>query len=119
MLQNWPIQIKLIPVNALCFQNSNLLIAADCAAYACNSFHQQFMKNRITIIGCPKLDNIDYSDKLIQIIKTNNIKSVTVVRMEVPCCSGIEKAASFAVKSSGKNIPFNVSVQKVTVARST
>ncbi|MFA6708259.1 MAG: 4Fe-4S dicluster domain-containing protein [Fusobacterium sp.] len=107
-LRQWPVQIKLVPVNAPYFQNSNLLIAADCTAYAYANFHNEFMKNKITIIGCPKLDMIDYSEKLTAIIKNNDIKSVTVVRMEVPCCGGIENASKIALKESGKFIPWQI-----------
>lgn len=107
-LQQWPVQIKLVPVNAPYFNNARLLIAADCAAFAYGNFHERFIKNHITVIGCPKLDNVDYTDKLTAIIKNNNIKSVTVVRMEVPCCGGIENAAVQALQSSGKFIPWNV-----------
>ena len=107
-LRQWPVQIKLVPVNAPYFENAHLLVAADCAAYACASFHDRFMKNKITIIGCPKLDDIDYSGKLTEIITKNNIKSVTVVRMEVPCCGGIEHAAVTALKNSGKFLPWQV-----------
>ena len=101
-------QIKLVPVSAPYFDNANLLIAADCTAYAYGSFHNDFMRNKITVIGCPKLDDVDYTEKLTAIIKNNNIKSVTVVRMEVPCCGGIEAAAKNAIRSSGKFIPWNV-----------
>jgi len=104
----WPIQIKLVPINASHFNDADLLISADCVAYACDDFHQKYMKDRIILIGCPKLDDIDYTEKLSEIIAQNNIKSVTVVRMEVPCCAGIERAVSAAVKSSGKDIPINV-----------
>ena len=107
-LQQWPVQIKLVPVNAPYFENANLLIAADCCAYAYGSFHNDFIKNRITLIGCPKLDEGDYSEKLTAIISNNNVKSVTVVRMEVPCCGGIENAAVTALKNSGKMIPWQV-----------
>lgn len=107
-LQQWPVQIKLVPVNAPYFQNAKLLIAADCAAYAYANFHEKFMKNHITIIGCPKLDQGDYSEKLTTIIKNNAIKSVTIVRMEVPCCGGLESAAIRALQQSGKFIPWNV-----------
>ena len=109
-LRQWPVQIKLVPVNAPYFNGSHLLIAADCTAYAYASFHQKFMRNRITLIGCPKLDEGSYADKLTAIIKNNNIKSVTVARMEVPCCSGIEHAVITALKNSGKTIPWQVSV---------
>ena len=107
-LKQWPVQIKLVPVNAPYFNNANLLIAADCAAYAHGNFHNDFMKNKITLIGCPKLDDIDYAEKLTAIISKNNIKSVTVVRMEVPCCGGIEHAVVNALKNSGKFIPWQV-----------
>ena len=107
-LQQWPVQIKLVPVNAPYFDGANLLIAADCAAYAYANFHNQFMKNKITIIGCPKLDEGDYSEKLTAIIANNNIKSLTVVRMEVPCCGGIQNAAVTALRNSGKMIPWQV-----------
>jgi len=107
-LNQWPVQIKLVPVNAPYFDNANLLVAADCAAYAYGNFHADFMKNKITVIGCPKLDEGDYSEKLTAIMKSNNIKSVTVVRMEVPCCGGIENAVVTALKNSGKMIPWQV-----------
>ncbi|MCL2772970.1 MAG: 4Fe-4S binding protein [Oscillospiraceae bacterium] len=107
-LNQWPVQIKLVPVNAPYFKNANLLVAADCTAYAYGNFHNDFMKNKITVIGCPKLDDIDYSEKLTAIIKNNDIKSVTVVRMEVPCCGGIEYAVKTALKNSGKMIPWQV-----------
>lgn len=107
-LRQWPVQIKLVPVNAPYFNNANLLIAADCAAYAYGSFHSRFMRNHITLIGCPKLDSGDYSEKLTEIIEQNNIKSVTVVRMEVPCCGGIENAVKSALQKSGKFIPWQV-----------
>lgn len=107
-LRQWPVQIKLVPVTAPYFENADLLISADCAAYAYGNFHADFIKNRITLIGCPKLDDTDYSEKLTEIIALNNIKSVTVVRMEVPCCGGIENAAKQAVKQSGKFIPWHV-----------
>ena len=107
-LRQWPVQIKLVPVNAPYFDNAHLLIAADCTAYAYANFHQDFIRNRITLVGCPKLDMGDYSEKLTEIIKNNNIKSVTVVRMEVPCCGGIERAAVTALQNSGKFIPWQV-----------
>lgn len=107
-LSQWPVQIKLAPINAPYFDNANLLIAADCTAYAYADFHNQFIKNRITLIGCPKLDSIDYSEKLTEIIRGNNIKSVTIVRMEVPCCGGIEMATKKALQDSGKFIPWQV-----------
>lgn len=107
-LGQWPVQIKLVPVNAPYFDGAKLLIAADCAAYAYANFHQRFMKDKITIIGCPKLDEGDYSEKLTAILANNDIKSVTVVRMEVPCCSGIANAAITALQRSGKMIPWQV-----------
>lgn len=107
-LLQWPCQIKLIPVNAPYFENANLLIAADCTAYAYGNFHNDFIRNHITLIGCPKLDEGDYAEKLTQIIAHNNIKSVTIVRMEVPCCGGIENAAKRALQASGKFIPWQV-----------
>ncbi|NCB73752.1 MAG: 4Fe-4S ferredoxin [Clostridia bacterium] len=107
-LSQWPVQIKLAPVNAPYFNGANLLVAADCTAYAFGDFHNKFIKNRITLIGCPKLDDTDYSEKLTAILKLNSIKSVTVVRMEVPCCGGIENAVKTALKNSGKMIPWQV-----------
>lgn len=107
-LMQWPVQIKLVPVNAPYFEDANLLVAADCTAYAYGNFHNDFIRNRVTLIGCPKLDAVDYSEKLTQIIATNNIKSVTVVRMEVPCCGGIEHAVKKALQASGKFIPWQV-----------
>ena len=112
-LTHWPVQIKLAPVNAPYFDGADLLIAADCTAYAYGNFHNRFMKNKITLIGCPKLDSIDYSEKLAEIIRQNDIKSVTVVRMEVPCCGGIENAVKNAFRNSGKFIPWNVVVVSV------
>lgn len=107
-LGQWPVQIKLVPVKAPYFNGAHLLIAADCAAYAYGAFHNDFIRGRITIIGCPKLDMVDYSSKLTEIIKENNIKSLTVVRMEVPCCGGIEAAAVKALRDSGKFIPWRI-----------
>lgn len=107
-LRQWPVQIKLAPVNAPYFNGARLLIAADCAAYAYGNFHQEFIRGKITLIGCPKLDNCDYSEKLTEIIRQNDIQSLTVVRMEVPCCGGIEHAAATALKNSGKLIPWQV-----------
>ena len=107
-LSQWPVQIKLAPVHAPYFQGANLLIAADCTAYAYAAFHEDFIRNRITLVGCPKLDGVDYSEKLEQIISTNDIKSLTIVRMEVPCCGGLEYAAKEALKNSGKFIPWRV-----------
>ena len=107
-LNQWPVQIKLVPVNAVYFENANLLISADCVAYAYGNFHQEFMKNKVTLIGCPKLDEGDYSEKLTAILEENKIKSVTVVRMEVPCCGGIENAVKIALKNCDKMIPWHV-----------
>lgn len=107
-LRQWPVQIKLVPVNAPYFDGANLLVAADCTAYAYGNFHNEFIKNRITLIGCPKLDEEDYTEKLSAIIAENNIKSLTVVRMEVPCCGGLERAAVTALQNSGKFIPWRV-----------
>lgn len=107
-LSQWPCQIKLVPVNAPYFDGANLLIAADCTAYAYGDFHNEFIRNHITLIGCPKLDEGDYTEKLTQIIANNDIKSVKIVRMEVPCCGGIENAAKRALQSSGKFIPWQV-----------
>lgn len=107
-LSQWPVQIKLVPVNAPYFDNANLLVAADCTAYAYGNFHNAFIRNHITLIGCPKLDEGDYTEKLTEILKNNAIKSVTVVRMEVPCCGGIERAVKNALHTSGKFIPWRV-----------
>ena len=107
-LSQWPVQIKLVPVNAPYFDGARLLIAADCTAYAYAAFHERFIKGHITLVGCPKLDSVDYSEKLTEIIRENNIKSVTVVRMEVPCCGGLELAAKKALQQSGKFIPWQV-----------
>lgn len=107
-LRQWPVQIKLIPAVAPCFDGANLLIAADCTAFAYGNFHQEFIRNRVTLIGCPKLDAVDYTEKLTAIIRDNDIKSVTVVRMEVPCCGGIEMAAKRAIQASGKFLPWQV-----------
>jgi ferredoxin len=107
-LNQWPVQIKLVPPGAPYFENADLLVSADCAAYAYGNFHRDFMERRITLIGCPKLDDIDYSEKLTAILAGNNIRSVTVVRMEVPCCGGIEKAARAALENAGKLIPWQV-----------
>ena len=107
-LGQWPCQIKLVPVNAPYFNGAKLLIAADCSAYAYARMHDDFMRGKITLIGCPKLDSIDYSEKLTQIIQSNDIQSVTVVRMEVPCCGGLEMAAKKALQASGKFIPWQV-----------
>ena len=107
-LMQWPVQIKLVPIKAPYFEGANLLIAADCTAYAYANFHSEFIRNRITLIGCPKLDEGDYAKKLTAIIANNNIKSVTIVRMEVPCCGGIENAAKRAIQASGKFLPWQV-----------
>ena len=107
-LRNWPVQIKLAPVSAPYFNGAKLLIAADCTAYAYASFHQDFIRNKLTLIGCPKLDQVDYSEKLAAIIQGNDIQSVTIVRMEVPCCGGLEMAARKALQNSGKFIPWQV-----------
>ncbi len=107
-LRQWPVQIKLVPVNAPYFDGADLLIAADCTAYAYGNFHNDIIKNRITIIGCPKLDEGDYAEKLTQIIANNDIKSVTIARMQVPCCGGIENAAKRAIQQSGKFLPWQV-----------
>ena len=112
-LGQWPCQIKLIPINAPCFDGARLLIAADCCAYAYARMHVDFMRGKITLIGCPKLDGIDYSEKLTQIIQDNNIQSVTIVRMEVPCCGGLESAAKRALQASGKSIPCEVATISV------
>ncbi len=109
-LTGWPVQIKLAPVKSPQFDGADLLIAADCTAYAYGAFHRDFIKGRKIVIGCPKLDDTDYSGKLCEIIKNNDIKSVTLVRMEVPCCGGLEYAAKTAIDNSGKNIPLNVAV---------
>lgn len=107
-LRQWPVQIKLAPINAPWFKNAKLLIAADCTAYAYGNFHQEFIKDHITLVGCPKLDMVDYSEKLTAILQSNDIRSLTVVRMEVPCCGGIEFAVKKALQDSGKLIPWQV-----------
>ena len=107
-LSQWPVQIKLAPVNAPYFNGAKLLIAADCTAYARGDFHERFMKGRVTLIGCPKLDDVDYAEKLTEIFKNNDIKSVTVTRMEVPCCGGLEFAVKTALANCGKMIPWQV-----------
>lgn len=107
-LRQWPVQIKLAPVNAPWFGGADLLVAADCTAYAYGNFHQEFIKGRITLVGCPKLDSVDYSEKLTEILRNNTIRSITVVRMEVPCCGGMENAVKRALQQSGKSIPCNV-----------
>lgn len=112
-LRQWPVQIKLAPVNAPYFNGAKLLVAADCTAYAYAGFHDRFMKDHITLVGCPKLDVVDYSEKLTEIIRQNEIKSVSVVRMEVPCCSGIVNAVKTALMNSGKFIPWSVTVLSI------
>ena len=112
-LAQWPCQIKLVPTQAPFFDGAKLLIAADCTAYAYASMHEDFMRGKVTVIGCPKLDGVDYTEKLTEIIRDNDIKSVTVVRMEVPCCGGLQRAAENALRASGKFIPWQV----VTVSR--
>ena len=107
-LAQWPCQIRLVPANAPFFKGAKLLIAADCTAYAYAAFHRDFMRGKVTIVGCPKLDPVDYSEKLTEIIRENDIKSVTIVRMEVPCCGGLELAAKKALQASGKFIPWQV-----------
>lgn len=111
-LRQWPVQIKLAPVNAPYFDGAHLLIAADCTAYAYGNFHQDFIRGKVVLIGCPKLDEGDYTEKLTQIIRQNDIKSLTIARMEVPCCGGIQRAATTALQNSGKFIPWQV----VTIA---
>lgn len=113
-LAQWPAQIKLVPVSAPYYQGRGLLVAADCTAFACASFHERFMNGNVTIIGCPKLDEGTYTDKLAAIIAANDITSVTVARMEVPCCGGLERAAAEACARAGKGIPFNVVTFSVT-----
>ncbi len=107
-LRNWPVQIKLAPINAPYFDGAKLLIAADCTAYAYVNFHQEFIRGKVTMVGCPKLDSVDYSEKLTEILRNNDIQSVTIVRMEVPCCGGLEIAAKKALQASGKFIPWQV-----------
>ena len=107
-LRNWPVQIKLAPVNAPYFDGAHLMIAADCSAYAYANFHQEFMRGRVTVVGCPKLDGVDYAEKLAAIIAQNDVQSVTIVRMEVPCCGGLENAAKRAIQQSGKFLPWQV-----------
>ena len=106
-LGQWPCQMKLAPVNAPYFDGAELLIAADCTAYAYANIHEDFMKGKVTLVGCPKLDSVDYSEKLTEIMQYNNIKNVTILRMEVPCCGGLEMAVKKALQESGKNIPWN------------
>lgn len=112
-LNQWPCQIKLLPVKAPFYDEAKLLIAADCTAYAYANLHEDFMRGKITLIGCPKLDDVDYTGKLTEIIKNNEIKSVTIVRMEVPCCGGLQRAAENALRNSGKFLPWQV----VTISR--
>jgi ferredoxin len=107
-LRQWPCQLQLVPVNAPYFHEANLLIAADCAAYAYANFHQDYMRNKVTLIGCPKLDATDYSEKIAAILAANQIKSITVLRMEVPCCSGLVHAVKTALMKSGKLVPWQV-----------
>ena len=107
-LTQWPVQIKLAPVNAPYFSGARLLVAADCTAFAYGDFHERFIKNHVTLVGCPKLDSVDYSEKLTAILRNNEIRSITVVRMEVPCCGGIEHAVKAALQASGKMIPWQV-----------
>lgn len=104
----WPCQIKLVPVQAPYFDGADLLIAADCTAYAYANIHQEFMQGKVTVIGCPKLDGVDYSEKLTEILRMNDIRSISVLRMEVPCCGGLEYAAERALENSGKNLPWKV-----------
>lgn len=112
-LRQWPVQIRLTPVCAPCFQGAKLLVAADCTAYAFADFHRELMQGKVTLIGCPKLDGVDYSEKLTDILRSNDIRSVTVVRMEVPCCGGLEAAVKKALQNSGKFIPWQVVILSV------
>lgn len=107
-LTNFPVQIKLVPVHAPYFEDADLLIAADCTAYAYGNFHNDFMKNRVTLIGCPKLDVVNYAEKLTQILQNNNIRSITVARMTVPCCGGLPNAVKTALENSGKSIDMQI-----------
>ncbi|HBF9221909.1 TPA: 4Fe-4S binding protein [Clostridioides difficile] len=107
-LNQWPVQIKLVPTNASYLKNASLLIAADCTAYAYGNFHNKFMKNKVTLIRCPKLDEVDYAEKLTEILKENDIKNIVVTRMEVPCCGGIVNAVKTALQNSGKMIPWQI-----------
>ena len=109
-LSQWPVQIKLVPVTAPFFKNADLLIAATCSAFAYGAFHEHFIKGRVTLVGCPKLDGVDYADKLSQIFASNDIKSIRLARMQVPCCGGLESAVKRAVAASGKDIPVSVSI---------
>ena len=112
-LRQWPVQIKLVPVSAPYFDGADLLIAADCTAYACGGFHEKFMKDRVTLIGCPKLDSVQYAEKLTEIFARNDIRSVTLTRMEVPCCGGMEFAIRTALEQSGKQLPFRTVVLSI------
>lgn len=112
-LNQWPCQIKLVPIQAPFFDGAKLLIVADCTAYAYANMHEDFMKGKITLIGCPKLDHVDYTEKLTEILRCNDIKSLTIVRMEVPCCGGLQRAGENALRKSGKFIPWQV----VTISR--
>lgn len=107
-LANFPVQIKLVPVNAPWFENADVLIAADCTAYAYGDFHNRFMRKKVTLIGCSKLDSVDYAEKLTQIFKNNNIRSVIIARMTVPCCGGLSHAVATAIKQSGKSVPLSI-----------
>ena len=107
-LSQWPVQIQLVPVSAPYFQGADLLVAADCTAYAYGDFHRDFIQGRVTLVGCPKLDPVDYKEKLLEILRQNEIKSLTIVRMEVPCCGGLERAAVEALRESGRFIPWQV-----------
>lgn len=109
-LNQWPCQIKLLPTEAPFYAGADILIAADCSAYAYAGIHQDFMRGRITLVGCPKLDMVDYSDKLTAIFRDNDVKSVTLLRMEVPCCGGMERAAKLAIAKSGKELPMEVKI---------
>ena len=109
-LRQFPVQIKLLPTNAPYFNGADLLIAADCTAYAYGNFHHDFISGKITLIGCPKLDNVDYAEKLTEIFRNNDIKSITLTRMTVPCCGGLENAVKRAIEASGKDIPLDVAV---------
>ena len=112
-LRQWPVQIKLVPTKAPYFEGAKLLIAADCTAYAYANFHQEFIRGKVTLVGCPKLDGVDYTEKLTEIISSNDIQSVTIVRMEVPCCGGLEMAAKQALQNSGKFIPWQVATVSI------
>ena len=112
-LKQWPVQLKLLPAKAPFYDGAGLLIAADCTAYAYAGMHEDFMRGKVTVIGCPKLDGVDYTEKLSQIISGNDIKSVTILRMDVPCCGGLQRAAENALRASGKFIPWQV----VTISR--